>query len=439
MHTSLSMMLILYLCQFSLLSADMHIEITCGVNTACPIAVMPFEYINNQQYGKSDPDEDIALIIASDLRNSSKFNTIPVEYLPHKPTKISDIIPTFWEKLGINTIVLGTTHINYDGNYVISYHLIDTSKNPALIISENQYSVEKKWLRHAAHTISNEIFEKLTGIQGAFCARIAYISYIKDNKYPYELHIADYDGHNQISVCRSTEPLMSPAWSSDGKKIAYVTFASGHSELVIQTLRTGLINNIVNFPNHNGAPAFSPDCKKIAFALSKTGSLNLYIMDLESGEIKQLTKNRNNNTEPNWFPDNKNIAYTSDQGGKPQIYKININTTDTQRLSWLHTSNQNPKVSSDGTFIMMVNRHQGKQNIARLNLLTGQEEILTNVLLADTPSIAPNNTMVVYSSIKDCTTTSNLELISADGHFKAHIKGGQGDIKFPTWSPLYAE
>ncbi|AGC03616.1 protein tolB [Candidatus Blochmanniella chromaiodes str. 640] len=435
---SLSIMLIIFLWKPALL-ADMHIEITCGVNAAHPIAVIPFTCVNNQ-YNKSISIEDIASIIAADLRNSSKFNTIPVEYLPHKPTKVSDVIPTFWEKLGINIIVLGTVHINYDESYIISYHLIDTSSNPALIISENQYSVEKKWLRYVAHAISNEIFEKLTGIKGAFCTRIAYVLRIHNDQYPYELYISDYDGHNQISICRSTEPLMSPAWSPDGKKIAYVTFSSGHSELVIQALNTGLVNNIVSFPRHNGAPAFSPDCKKLAFSLSKTGSLNLYIMDLESGEITQLTKNRNNNTEPSWFPDNQNIAYTSDQGGSPQIYKINVKTAEIQRLSWLHTSNQNPNVSSDGTFIIMVNRHQGKQNIAKLNLLTGQEEILTDTLLADTPSIAPNNTMVVYSNInKDLTTKSNLELISIDGHFKAHIQGDQGDIRFPTWSPLHLE
>ncbi|WP_236840133.1 Tol-Pal system beta propeller repeat protein TolB [Blochmannia endosymbiont of Camponotus nipponensis] len=420
----------------------MHIEITCGVNTAHPIAVVPFVCVDNQHNNhKLIPAEDIASIIASDLRNSSKFNTVPVEYLPHKPTKVSDVIPTFWEKLGVNIIVLGTIHVNCDESYIISYHLIDTSKNPALVILENQYSIEKKWLRYVAHTISNEIFEKLTGIKGVFSTRIAYVLRGNDDKYPYELYISDYDGYNQISVCRSTEPLMSPAWSPDGKKIAYVTFDSGHSELVIQTLSTGVINNIVNFPNHNGAPAFSPDCKKLAFALSKTGSLNLYIMDLESGEIKQLTNNRNNNTEPSWFPDNQHIAYTSDQGGRPQIYKININTTDVQRLSWLHTSNQNPNVSADGAFIMMVNRHQGKQNISRLNLFTGQEEILTDVVLADSPSIAPNNTMVIYSSIKDLTTTTtfNLELISVDGRFKAHIKGGKGEIRFPTWSTLCSE
>ncbi|WP_423775047.1 Tol-Pal system beta propeller repeat protein TolB [Candidatus Blochmannia ocreatus (nom. nud.)] len=427
----------------SILLADMQIKITQGINTAYPIAIIPFKYINNNQYDIFQPTEDIASIIANDLRNSSKFNTIPVEHLPHQPDNISDVIPMFWEKLGINIIVIGTIQENYDESYIISYNLIDTSKNPALVITENQFSIEKKWLRYIAHTISNEIFEKITGIKGIFCTRIAYVLHTDHDKYPFELCIADYDGHNQISICKTHEPLMSPAWTPDGNKIAYVTFDSGHSKLVIQTLSTGTINNVINFPQHNGAPAFSPNSKKLAFALSKTGSLNLYIMDLDSGEIKQLTNNRNNNTEPSWFPDNKNIAYTSDQSGKPQIYKINIDTYNSTRISWSHTSNQNPAVSSDGKFIMMVNRHQGKQNIAKINLTNNQEYILTDTVLANSPSIAPNNTMVLYSDTNTnitnnvTTSTSSLELISIDGKFRAHITGNKNDLRFPTWSSAY--
>ena len=81
---------------------------------------------------------------------------------------------------------------------------------------------------------------------------------------------------------------MSPAWSPDGSKLAYVTFESGRSALVIQTLANGAVRQVASFPRHNGAPAFSPDGSKLAFALSKTGSLNLYVMDLASGQIRQL-------------------------------------------------------------------------------------------------------------------------------------------------------
>lgn len=422
----------------SFLLADMQIEITRGTKFAQPIAVIPFA--SSIQKNQIDSTEnDVASIISSDLRNSGKFNTLPISYLPNLPTKINDVIPTFWEKLGINTIVLGTINVNDNSNeYTISYQLIDSSNNPALIILENQYSVQKKWLRYIAHTISNEIFEKLTGIKGAFCTHIAYVTHNTTNiQYPYELYISDYDGYNKISICQSSEPLMSPTWSPDGKKIAYVTFSSGYSELVIQTLNTGVIQNTINFPRHNGAPAFSPDGKKLAFSSSKTGSLNLYIMNLISGEIQQLTDNNNNNTEPSWFPDSTSLAYTSDQSGTPQIYKININDTiNVQRLSWLHSNNQKPNVSNNGEFIIAINSYQGVQKILKIDLIKNQESILTNTFLDDTPSIAPNDTMIAYSTITHDTSTSNLQLISVDGKFATHIAIPHTNIKFPTWSPF---
>lgn len=416
------------------LFADIQIEITHGVDSAQPIAILPFTLSDINQLSSTSIDS-ISSIINSDLCSSGQFNAVPLACIPHQLTTINDIIPMFWEKLGVNVIVLGAINIDSNNKYNISYQLIDSSNNPALVILENQYSVQKQWLRYIAHTISNEIFEKLTGIKGIFCTRIAYVTYIKHNKYPYELYISDYDGYNKISICQSLEPIMSPAWSPDGKHIAYVTFSAGYSELVIQTLSTGIIQHIIHFAQHNGAPAFSPDGNKLAFSSSQTGSLNLYIMDLLSKEIQQLTNNNNNNTEPSWFPDNKNLAYTSDQSGMPQIYKINIDTHEMQRLSWLHTTNQSPHVSAHGNFIIMINRFQGQQKIAKLDLLKGTEKTLTNTFLDDTPSIAPNETVILYSTInKDSPISSNVQLISIDGTFTAYVPGITENIRFPTWS-----
>ncbi len=408
--------------------AEVRIEITEGVNSAQPIAVVPFKWT-----GSGAVPQEVGQIVSADLRNSGKFNPIEPSRMPQQPGTASEVTPEVWVSLGINAVVVGQIQPAADGSFVVSYQLVDVVASPGAVLAQNQFKVTRDWLRYAAHTASDEVFEKLTGIRGAFRTRIAYVVKTNGGQYPHELRVSDYDGFNQFTVHRSPEPLMSPAWSPDGTKLAYVTFESGSSALVIQTLSSGAIRQVASFPRHNGAPSFSPDGTKLAFALSKTGSLNLYIMDLASGQIRQVTDGRSNNTEPSWMPDNQTLVYTSDQAGRPQIYKININGGSPERVTWEGTQNQDADVSHDGSFLVMVSSGGGQQHIAKQDLATGNVDFLTSTFLDETPSIAPNGTMVIYSSSQGLGTI--LQLVSTDGRFKARLPATDGQVKFPAWSP----
>ncbi|MXP56293.1 Tol-Pal system beta propeller repeat protein TolB [Pantoea sp. Mhis] len=415
----------------AILNAEVRIEITQGLNTARPIGILPFQWIGRREV----ISEDLGKIISADLRNSGKFIPLDQSKLSHYPMSLREIKSFFYNTLGIDTIVIGQLKSNVDGSYQVEYQLLNINDITVEILEQDSVKVSKiLWLRCAAHTVSDEIFEQLTGIKGAFRTRIAYVAKNDNSPFPYELCITDYDGYNKFVIHRSTQPLMSPAWSPDGNNIAYVTFESGRSVLIIQTLNNAVIQTISSYACHNGAPAFSPDGSKLVFALSKTGSLNLYIIDLKSKKIQQITNGSYNNTEPTWFPDNHTLAYTSDQSGMPQIYKIDINIKIPERLTWQGVYNQNANISSDGkTMVMISSDNNGIQHVAKQDLETGDITILTSTFLDETPNFSPNNVMIIYRSIQG--DKSVIQLISTDGYFKAYLPTVYKQITFPVWSP----
>ncbi|GGO80680.1 protein TolB [Marinobacterium nitratireducens] len=411
--------------------AELVVEVTQGVDAPTPVAVVPFG-----AGGATGLPEDIAAIVSTDLARSGFFATMKRADMLSFPTRQDQVFFRDWRVSGQNYLLIGRIASSGGGQLEVAYELYDVLKEQRVF--GEQVSGSTGNMRDIAHYIADQVFEKLTGLKGAFSTRIAYVTAESggNGQHRYTLQLADSDGARARTILESREPILSPAWSRDGSKLAYVSFESSRPGIYVQHLATGKREKVQSFPGLNGAPAWAPDGQRLALTLSKDGNPEVYVLDLGQRQLTRLTHHYGIDTEPTWAPDGRSILFTSDRGGQPQIYRVYLADRRIERVTFEGNYNSSGKLTQDGRFLAMVHRSAGAGaafNIAVQDLKTGRLDVLTQTRLDESPTIAPNGSVVLYATQEG--NRGVLAAVSLDGRVRFRMPAASGDVREPAWSP----
>jgi TolB protein len=400
-------------------SAALNIEIIGAGEHQIPVALVPMG--GDEKLGQA-----INEVVASDLQRSGLFKLIdPAGKSPHQSSEVS--YPD-WQVRGADALAIGTVMPLANGRIEARFRLLDVVKRTELI--GQAVSVADGQTRAIGHRIADLIYEKLTGDQGVFSTRIAYVN--RQSK-KFSLIVADSDGYNEQIVLSHNEPIMSPNWSPDGSHLAYVSFETGHAAVFVQSLYTNQRKLVADFPGSNSAPAWSADGRQLAVVLTRDGSSQIYLMRPDGSDIRRISFSGGIDTEPNFSPDGQYLLFTSDRGGSAQVYRMPVEGGAAQRLTFGGGTSYSPRYSPDGKSFVFTHLSGGRFSISMQDFQSGQAESLTEGGWEKKPSFAPNGKLILFAS--EARGRGILATVSSDGRVKQHMFTQSGDAREPVWGP----
>jgi TolB protein len=401
-------------------NAQLSIEITGAGANRIPVAIANFA-------GDTAAAQVVTATVRADLERSGLFKLID----PAGATLDENAQVNFadWKGRGADALAAGSLTRAPDGRMQARFRLYDTQKQVAL--GGAVYVTGNDQLRAAGHRIADYIYEKLTGEKGVFSTRIAYV--VKSGGQ-FKLQIADADGQGAVTALSSTEPIISPVWSPDGSKLAYVSFEKKKPVIYVHALATGQRQVVANFKGSNSAPAWSPDSRKLAVVLSKDGNSQIYAVNADGTGVQRLSQSSGIDTEPRYSSDGASIYFTSDRGGSPQIYRMSANGGEAQRVTFEGSYNVSPRPSADGKSLAFISRRDGRFQLAVMDLASKQVQILTDSTKDESPSFAPNSRMILIAT--ETGGRGVLTAVSSDGRIKQRLSIAAGDVREPAWGPF---
>ena len=424
-----TLMLLLCWLAWSPARADLTIEITSGTEGAMPIAVVPFAWA-----GPGAPPEAVAGIVTADLARSGQFAPLAEADMLSRPSRPEDVRFRDWRAVGADNLVIGRVAPREGGGYTVEFRLFDVYRGQQL--TGYSFPTTAARLRETAHRVSDLIYETLTGERGAFRTWIAYVTVTgSGDARRYSLQVADSDGYNPRTVLRSRQPLMSPAWSPDASRLAYVSFEREMAEIYVQELASGVRRKVASFQGINGAPAWSSDGRRLALTLSQDGNAEIYILSLESERLRRLTRHPAIDTEPAWAPDGRSLVFTSDRGGSPQLYRLAVDGGQPKRLTFEGGYNASADFAPDGKRLALLHRdNAGAYRVAVQDLERDMLQLVSDGRLDESPSFAPNGRMILYAT--EAGGRGVLAAASVDGRVGQRLRLQEGEVREPAWSPF---
>ena len=408
--------------------AQTEIIVDQGIVRGIPTAIVPFKTIDATLI-----ETQIDQVVGTDLRASGKFEPLAANNFVSFPSRAEEVRFKDWRFVDAEALVIGEVWKLGDDLYEVQFHIYDVAREVEIGSGKRIPNLRAQDLRSAAHIISDSVYYAFTGRQGAFNSRVAFIkrSEIEYQRYRYRLMVADWDGYGEQEVFASWLPLLSPAWSPDSRKLAFVSFATNGPVVQVLDLKSGAHETIASFKGVNSAPAWSPDGSKLAYSTSRNGSPDVYVYDIFSKQHQRISTHYGIDTEPAWSPDGRSLLFTSSRTGKPQIYSYDFGSQSTTRVTFEGKENANGSYDLDGQRIVMV--HEGGQ-IAVMQEDTSEMIWLTNAKFDESPSFSPNGDMVLYASEQGIEPA--LMVASSDGRIRTRLEFISGDVREPAWSSL---